>query len=112
MKQTGKCGHSFHSHCIERWAKVKGSCFQCKEKWNVNDIIVERESKINKSIVKKKEEELIIKKNNEIEKQEIAELNNNLFGIQSNLNELKGIVGNSFRKVRSKSIENILSKSP
>ena len=33
--QTGKCGHSFHLHCIQRWLKEHKTCPLCMNVWEI-----------------------------------------------------------------------------
>jgi hypothetical protein len=58
-------------------------------------------NKLDKVIERKIQEDIIIQRNTELEKHEIAQLDKNLNGIKSNLDDLKGIYANSFRKVVS-----------
>ena len=36
MHEEGRCGHSFHKHCIDRWIANSPVCPICNKKWEPN----------------------------------------------------------------------------
>lgn len=34
---TGKCGHTFHSHCVAKWLQDKQHCIHCNNQWTPQD---------------------------------------------------------------------------
>ena len=53
---AGKCGHTFHSSCLDTWLATSSTCPKCRQKWTKKEVIKKLYFEYDNSAVEKDSE--------------------------------------------------------